>query len=109
MMKKLIVFAALVLSFNSFSQSISFGVEVMPRKNFFLGGKNENEFNFNNPEFILLGSYGDSTNFSFTQLNTTGGTEIPMYFRFRAKKRWTFDFAYSLSKYSVCWLFQILP
>jgi hypothetical protein len=111
-MKKfyVVLIASLLSCLNGVSQSVSFGMELMPRQNIFTGGLKEEDLNnyLNNgkssyltPQFSVIDTDDDTLNFYFSKAKSMTSFELPFYLRYRTKKRWFFDFSFAISKISI--------
>lgn len=101
-MKKLFLFAILISVFKISAQSISMGIEFMPKLNFFEGDK-EKQLNDSmvRPHFQVADRIDDTLNFYFLRPISVNSFEVPFYLRYKTKNRWFFDFSFSASKLSI--------
>lgn len=102
-MKKYLLLTAFSISvFISNSQSLNFGLEFMQRNNKLSGTQSYiSDADYNNAYFHVIDRTNDTLGVNFNRFKVSNNFELPLYLRYKFKKRLTVDINFSTSKYNI--------
>lgn len=84
------------------SQSLNFGIEFMQRNNKLSGTQSYlSDADYNNAYFHVMDRTNDTLGVNFNRFKVSNNFELPLYLRYKFKKRFTVDINFSTSKYNI--------